>query len=448
MSKKQTREYNGIISKLSVFAGSLLITAFAVYFYSPVIKSHADSHASESLDVKLNVAPAIAIHVDKSELNLDANFHNPFVQGSVNVDVTTNSAYGFSLGLEDMDSDTNLVHESTNVDDVLTSNFLGSKTGDDMDDNTWGFSLDSTNFYRMNPNGKPIRLKTTNSPTPADPGYNRTQVDFGAKIDMYLTAGVYADTVIFTAYVNGVDGNPSNGTVLHTKGESPYRAMQGFDCTAINSGDTETLVDLRDGQEYNIIRAGDYCWMKENLNLKGPAQLTPTLSSVSEWDLEPEEEGGEPAEYVQLPASSLQGFIDPIPYKEDWSYKIAPAYYDNGAYGGLYNRTASRIVCPRGWELPSYYDSTLSDLYNYLYPNGEGNVDLTESAVTFSKGGYIDDGVLTSVGTEGFYWAREVDERRYWRSYVIHAALSDGYYLHNIDGMAVRCIINVSGSDA
>ncbi len=439
MGKTQTHGYQEKINQLGIFVGAFLVAVLAVYFYSPVIKSHADSHASESLDVNLNVAPAIAIHVDKSELNLDANFHNQFVQGPVNVDVTTNSVYGFSLGLEDMDSDTNLVHESANVDDVLTSNFLGSKTGDDMDGNTWGFSLDGTNFYRMNPNGKPIRLKTTNSPTPADPGYDRTQVDFGAKIDMYLTAGVYADTVIFTAYVNGVDGNPSDGTVLHAKGESLYRAMQNFDCSTINNGDTETLVDLRDGQEYNIIRVGSTCWMKENLNLKGPAQLTPTLSNVSDWDLEPEEEGGEPAEYVQLPASSLQGFIDPIPHKTDWQYKIAPAYYDNGTYGGLYNRTASDIVCPRGWTLPSLFNST---------PNEEEDVDLTELASTFSKGGYIDDGVLTSVGTEGFYWYWEKDERRYWQSYGFDTTPSVKYNIDNIDGMAVRCIIDVSGSDA
>ncbi len=447
MSKIQTHGHQEKINQLGTFMGAFLVAILAVYFYSPVIKSHADSHASESLDVNLNVAPAIAIHVDKSELNLDANFNNPFVQGSVNVDVTTNSVYGFSLGLEDMDSDTNLVHESANVDDVLTSNFLGSKTGDDMDDNTWGFSLDSTNFYGMNPNGKPIRLKTTDNPTPADPGYNRTQVDFGAKIDRYLTAGVYADTVIFTAYVNGVDGNPSDGTVLHTKGESPYRAMQGFDCTTINNGDTETLVDLRDGQEYNIIRVGSTCWMKENLNLKGPAQLTPTLSSVSDQMLEPEEEGGEPAEYIQLPASSLQGFIDQIPYKEDLHYQTVPAYYDNGAYGGLYNRSASRIVCPSGWALPSLYDGTSNDLYINLYPNGEEDVDLTESAVTFSKGGYIDDGVLTSVGSVGYYWFDEVDDRRYWRSYVLDTTLSrDFIYIHNIDGLAVRCI-NVPRSE-
>ena len=432
---------------LGYFAGSLLITAFAVFFYSPVIKSHADSNASENVDINLTIAPTISISVSSDELNLQS-LPSAFVQGSVNVDVVTNSVYGYSLGLEDSDANTNMVYSTAGVNDVLTSNFLNAKTSSEMDDNTWGFSTDGTNYYRINPYGSPVRLTNSNAPTSVDPGYDRTQVRFGAKVGAHLTAGTYVDTVVFTAYVNGPDGNPSNSTQLYGKGLSTASSMQSFDCSSISNGDTETLVDLRDNQEYDIVKIGDTCWMQENLNLRGPITLTHELTNMpvnyevytyneqtEDYDIT-----YEPAVFT-IPASSLQNFVDAVEHKydSDSSYKH---YYDNGVNGGLYNYWVVRAgvysfegeysICPAGWRLPWYGAENMlleeldtSDPYN--------------SAMSLSKGGYIDDGVLTGVGTTAKYWTSEADDRYLYQAYSFDG-VNNTARMDKIDGLAVRCM--------
>jgi hypothetical protein len=134
---------------------------------------------------------------------------NTFAQDSMDVDVTTNSKYGYSLTIEDRDDNTNLVHRNSNISDVVTSNFEGGKTSANMANNTWGYSTNSTDFYKVPVRGSATTIKTTDHVIDAD--YDRTPVDFGVKIGPTLTSGHYEDVVIFTAFVNGQDEDPSGG---------------------------------------------------------------------------------------------------------------------------------------------------------------------------------------------------------------------------------------------
>ena len=194
-------------TKIGIFASSALVAASAVYFYSPTFGSHAAE--SQSAEVNLTVASALGIRTSADNLNLEANVGD-FVHGSINVDVITNSQYGYTLTLEDSDDESSLVHTNTSVEDKLISDFTGAKTPAEMTDNTWGFSLDESSYYFIPTLGNPVALKRTNA---VHSDYDTTAVDFGAKVGMTLTAGTYKDTVKFTAYVNGADGNPdaSNG---------------------------------------------------------------------------------------------------------------------------------------------------------------------------------------------------------------------------------------------
>ena len=110
---------------LGVFASSLLVAASAVYIYSPTFGSHAAE--SKEAEINLTVASALGIRTSADNLNLEANIGD-FTHGSIDVDVTTNSQYGYTLTLEDSDNESSLVHTNSSISDKLTSAFAGAKT--------------------------------------------------------------------------------------------------------------------------------------------------------------------------------------------------------------------------------------------------------------------------------------------------------------------------------
>lgn len=459
MGKIQHKDAINTFIKIGLFSGSLLITALAVYFYSPVISSHADTSAPENVDVRLNIKPTIALTTDVSELDLDARL-NEFVSGSVNVDVITNSQYGYTLALEDADNDTNMNSTSNDVTDLVTSTFTGSKTSSTMDGNTWGYSLDATNFYKIPVNGSYAVIGNTHVPTPTNPGYNRTTVNFGVKVGSVLTSGTYADTVLFTAYVNGQDYNPLPKT-LHSIStmqqmtpaicnatQQPAKTATQFDWDGSHDGDNSyvprtVLTDTRDNKTYLVSKLADgNCWMSQNLALDVTAN-TAIISSKNDGTT-----------VSVIPDDTTQtdtgiawhdSYVD---YTDNWrSYKpkATEAYYQGGSNrssaptgsgdsyswektGNFYDWHAATAgsgmsdtassdailsICPKGWRLPTGEGSkSYSNLYG-VYDDIETwdpYQSLADPLNFILPGSYMGDGVIRYWGSGGGYWTATTDE--------------------------------------
>lgn len=182
---------------IGIFATSLLATITAVYIYSPVVGSYADS--SVTADVNLLVGEVMSLTLDTYSLDLDTA-PNSFVSGVINVAASTNSQSGYTLTLEAVDSNTNLVLANDHTIAGVSSNFSGPKTSSEMEANTWGFSLDTTNFAGIPARGSSAIIKTTNAPMTTVSEI--TPVTFGVKVGN-LISGWYADEVLFTIYTNG-----------------------------------------------------------------------------------------------------------------------------------------------------------------------------------------------------------------------------------------------------
>ena len=451
--KKRENEIH-FVNKIGIFAGSFLITAMAVYFYSPVISSHADSNQSENVDVKLNVESIITLTTDTSELNLSAR-PGEFVSGSVNVDVRTNSRYGYTLTLEDYDDNTNMVQE--NVSDVVSSNFSGAKTSSTMDDNTWGYSLDSTSFYKIPENGNYAVIGNTHVPTPSDPGFDRTPVEFGAKVGSLLTSGTYEDTVLFTAYVNGQDYNPlprplhsitnmqQMTTSVCNATTTPAIEARNIDWDGSHHGDPQyiprkSLKDTRDGKYYLVSKLADgNCWMSQNLAF----DLTAGQSFVAS--------NNDGTTTIVTPSNTTQTTTG-VDWSEDvdvWrSYKAQAneAYYNNariksstptdtgveydwekaGNYYNWYAATAGTgtkslteteaesSICPKGWRLPAriglYTPKNFANLIHTVYmmrntSSYDSAENLRSAPFNFLHSGIYNGSSMQSQGSYGYVWA-------------------------------------------
>ena len=205
---------------IGIFATSLLVTTTAAYIYSPVAGSYAAdldapvvgpySDSSAYADINLFVDEVLNLTLDTNSLDLNTTL-NSFVSGVINVTASTNSQSGYTLTLEDVDSNTNLVYVNENIEATVTSNFLGPKTSSEMEANTWGFSLDTTNFSGIPANGSAAIIRTTNTLMTTES--ETTPVTFGAKVGN-LTSGTYRDDVLFTMYTNGLIIQPDPGASM------------------------------------------------------------------------------------------------------------------------------------------------------------------------------------------------------------------------------------------
>jgi uncharacterized protein (TIGR02145 family) len=445
ISTQHKTEKSSIFGKIGIFSASLLAATSAVYIYSPVIGTHADSSAES--DINLTVGDALSLTLDKTALDLSATI-NTFVSGTINAVVTSNSQYGYTLTLEDKDNNTSMVHTNENVSSVVTSNFDGEKTSATMDNNTWGFSLDSTNFSKIPVNGSPVTLKRTNTVMTA--ASETTAVDFGAKVGM-LTSGVYTDKVVFTAYVNGQDDSGNDD-------------MQSFSCDTMAVGETTTLTDSRDNNTYGVAKLADgNCWMTENLRLVGPRTLTSADSTVT-------------ADF-DLPASStIAEWTYERVNQTDNLYNVPMLHQsDNSSYGVYYNwytatagtgdatlmdsLTASSSVCPKGWRLPSAMDWYT---FGYSYSGQAGILDgLVASAEPISMvyGGAIYapatynswKAYLGNAGHVGYLWSASKDGgspitmdnygTQHYTGYDDNTAITISHTYRG-DGYAIRCVAN------
>lgn len=386
-------------NKIGIFLASLLVTASAIYLYSPVIGSHADT--TQQADINLNVAPGIGIRVSSANVNLNATVGS-FVHDSVNVDVATNSQYGYTLTLEDKDDSSSMT--ATGISDVVSSNFSGKKTSSQMADNTWGFSLDDSGYYKVPVNGSPVAIKRTFNAMTTD--YETTPVDFGAKVGMNLTAGTYSDIVVFTAYVNGQDKKPSDGTDPLNPDGSEFSYDPCLDAPYVSNG---ILTDPRDGTEYTVKGLKDgQCWMTQNMRL-----LDTTIDSTNS-DLP------DGMSYTVPPSNGTSNEYDTsIASTAIWTMNT---YLDFGVLYNYYTATASTggtavssgkapgSICPKGWRMPmSLGDQNEYDRLVTLYGNDAANLSEKrggEANLTYH--GIMYYGGWTEISTMGGYWTSNI----------------------------------------
>ncbi len=416
-TQEQKTDKYAVVGGIGVFSVALLAALSAAYIYSPII----DTNAAESreVDVNLTVSSALSLSTNTNNLALSAGL-DEFVYGSINANVMTNSQYGYTLALEDSDNSSNMTHENTSILDAISSSFSGAKTSATMADNTWGFSLDETDFYMIPTLGNPVALKRTNSPMTAD--YETTKVDFGVKVGPTLTAGTYTDTVKFTAYVNGVDGNPADGTEPLNPGVPPetrtisdITTMQEVShkiCANSVIGAVANLTDTRDNNVYSVEKLNDgNCWMTSDLRL-----IDYTLTSA---------DSDVPAGYsFTLPASDMNSFnaVGDDSVDSGNRFRVVAAYYDE-TYGGYYNYytavagwhgdeasvnvNSPQSLCPKGWRLPTgtyggEYETLNYSAYNY-------SDTATIAALKLQLRGQTHySGELDGVGVYGSWWSASV----------------------------------------
>jgi uncharacterized protein (TIGR02145 family) len=357
-----------------------------------------------------------------------------------------------------------------------------------MEANTWGFSLDATNFSKIPANGSAATIKSTNVPMTA--ASETTAVTFGAKIGN-LTSGTYTDSVLFTIYTNGAPDDPDFygitemqdfGPEVCSTVTTPKATATTFDWDGSHRDDDNyvprtVLTDTRDDSTYLISKLADgNCWMSQNLELKLNTGTTLTsattdLNTKTSWTPENNTIETSPAEnswpsnltqatsaaYSFYPIASDRYYqggntksSEPTGTGAEYGWEKTGIYYNwyaATAGSGVNTEevgTVNDSICPKGWTLPSKENNkSWQNLFSAY------NIDKSQAAmanpINMLKAGiryYYGYRDADDQGSYGYYWTNTgKNTTQAYLAVLEWEDLTGGTsWMDSGHGMSVRCV--------
>lgn len=156
---------------------------------------------------------------------------------------------------------------------------LSRSTLSNLPVNTWGYSVrsidsDGDAMYGVTSNTTIPELTASPSTTVAADKYNFA---VGAKVDMSLPAGTYANTIVISAVADPVKLGLAKATYMQD--------MTSDICKEADIHDTKQLIDSRDNKLYWVTKLKDgNCWMTQNLALDLNSTTLPLVAASSNLD--------------------------------------------------------------------------------------------------------------------------------------------------------------------
>jgi len=301
----------------------------------------------------------------------------------------------------------------------------------------------------------------------------------GESVTLYA---VWKDTrTIFNiTYMQDMTSTICDNTTTPSSGATETTTSHSF---STDLAPETTLTDSRDGKTYTIRKLADgNCWMAQNLDLDLDTNtaLTPEDSDVSaDWT---------PSESTFTGASSGWQGTDQNSHSYDPGNRVYISFYtsddgdtsatedshsaNTGHVGNFYNwygatagtgnesledqyDNASGSVCPKGWKLPTEYDSSSDAIGDDSYyklltttykieSSKDGTIAILNGPLSFVRAGYYDFDFNRENGTDytGYYWTSTL----YSAAYVYHLTFySDGSTprgrgRHIGDALPIRCV--------
>lgn len=200
-----------VIKRHGTLAAKVAVSVFAIAFL-PVVVSAASTSANTVINASINAVISMTTSTPIT-VSLTPTPAGVVSSSSDAVSVSTNNSIGYTLTLEDVDSNTNLVNGGNNI--TAHAGTQASPTA--LANNTWGYRVvgvggfgagaysgesnngsSSSTWAGVPVSGSPNTLKSTSSTATND----ITTVWYGVRVNTSLPSGTYTDTVTYTATTN------------------------------------------------------------------------------------------------------------------------------------------------------------------------------------------------------------------------------------------------------
>jgi uncharacterized protein (TIGR02145 family) len=449
------------------FASMAILSIFGIGFLSNPLFFNSDAYAANKLDVKVRIVPQLSLttSTDTVSMNVIPEPAGSFTSNDVTATVSTNNATGYSLIMSTKGNDANLVNTVDNTK-YLTSTFSGSVTSANMTQNTWGYSLDATNFSAVPLAEDAVEINSSDA----------------AKVGPEIVSGTYEDIVVFTAIANSDIVPEEEYTIYDITYMQGMTSLICQNTTTPSENATETiwnlsdddnyiprtsLIDKRDGTSYIISKLPDgTCWMSENLEFELDNEaldnVDTDLNTIDSWtpnnqtyDWETENitwagNSWDTDKSIKAPVDTkfLINGTTPAATQSNsvtsnrWE-RVGVYYNWRAATAGLSTQSSTgeasqNSICPKGWTLPSSEQigyiishitraNSVEPPFNFIY----------SGSVTSGYGGNNSPSSFGGDTGEITFWSSD-DGKGFRYSYSWGGAGVETYYKDV--ALAVRCV--------
>ena len=465
-----------IFGIFSVFSLTAILLSFFIFPSFVSESSYADP-VPPAADPSISIVPAGGINLVMTPI---AGSGGTFGTAIANVTVNTSNTTGYTFTMNTETTDTDLknskVDYTTHPDQKIT-NLTTTTTATDFPLNKWGYNVHKAGTYIKGAANTYVPVPNSGS-SDADrqievtdaAGSNNYTFAYGVKANLNLPSGDYNTTLVFSATANPV----------------PIM-MQDFDyaaCQALSTGDTVTMYDERDNEEYLIGKlADDNCWMLDNLRLDLTDStilnsLTTTNTNVDSASLTSLKSGNRSAG-ARYASSGFEAW-DSNHTTNQYNQAKANADYKNttttsygagsGKIGVYYNFCAASAgnycydknagvddtstlqdaqydICPKNWRMPT---SDSSGEYQALLTAYNNNQTATDSGsfqynLSTPLSGLFYSGSANVQGIYGDFWSSTWYDAYDMGVLDVSASYVDLSYSNGRDtGFSVRCMVDPS----
>lgn len=448
----------------------------------------------DELDVSFTFNSSISMSLSSGNLVISSLSPDTYADSNiVTITTSTNNSSGYTLtataGDGDTYTNTNLIDSTNTFTSLGTSDSIGSMSSANATQNgRWGyaFSTDSGTTWRNATGGtgySGLPYYTATGAQIVDSSTNGTssvQFKIGAKANAAQSAGTYRNVINFVAITN----------------PEPAPTMQEFatgtastTCSTMSVGDTLTLADSRDDQEYTIGKLADgKCWMLDNLALDLVAKknnLNENNTNASNATLGYLKNGGGSGQYTGTAvayAGSSNAYNTPLiavsgscndaycvndPTSGQWTSSSVTQETINGVtsiaqgkIGAYYNYCAasagsycyasesgtgnvSEDICPAGWRLPTGGSSGEFDSLLSQYRGGSPSQMVAfQTALATPLSGYF-GGTARNQGNHGYFWSSTYyNDDDMYSLRVSSSSAGPSYSNARSNSLSVRCLLS------
>ena len=386
--------------------------------------------------------------------------------GVDNINIVSDCKAGYSFAISTSVNDNNLYLNGDISNNASGTYFSPANENTSLANtpNTWGYYFNPNNptttptsnntFLAVPTLASPSLIKSI-SDTASENGINDSfNIYYGVAVSNNLASGIYK-MIPDTSVGNDGEGY-SNGSIVYylTMAEScqtPY--MQDLDSNDLaelmpNEGDTYTLYDKRDGNDYQVAKINGNYWMAQNLRITNTTGQTvgTILADGSNFDSDFALDGdlasgnSYTSAYYHIPsASDLSASGLTAEQAGVWYNFCAAGAKTTGACNETTTYTGEGDICPAGWRLPNNTNNTAGgEIYDLMTTINSSTTLMNAFSPVYN--GFYYSGNINNSGASGYLWSLTAyNEKRQYTPYYNNNRLNSGQNDKNY-GFSVRCI--------
>ena len=192
-----TKSFYKTLGGLGLFASMLILGFVAFSLFSPIVSSNAETENTAKVSTPTGTI-SLATE-DNVTINITPTPTQKIYSKTTALKITNSCKKGATITLSTNKSHNNLERQGA---DTLTKAIASITTTGNLTDNSWGYTLDNTNYSKVpTKDQSPATIYNTNTATASSTTPENLNLTYAVKTDDTIPSGTYTNDLVYTVNV-------------------------------------------------------------------------------------------------------------------------------------------------------------------------------------------------------------------------------------------------------